>query len=165
MSLYFENRACGRCGHRLAFLPEKVTLSAIEGDIARSLPPRGRALFLGRAGARRQQAGSLPRSLRRRFHGLQRSAAAPLRRRPAAGLAAAVRVGLCDDASLGGFRGDLGALPPHRRHARDGLRVRHGGTPARGSDRRIVGTDRLRSLSDREFRRDSSRRGRPSPSP
>jgi hypothetical protein len=30
--LYFENRACGRCGHRLAFLPEKVTLSALEGD-------------------------------------------------------------------------------------------------------------------------------------
>ena len=29
--LYFENRACGRCGHRLAFMPEKVTLSAIEG--------------------------------------------------------------------------------------------------------------------------------------
>jgi len=30
--LYFENRSCGRCGHRLAFMPEKVTLSAIEGD-------------------------------------------------------------------------------------------------------------------------------------
>ena len=30
--LYFENRTCGRCGHQLAFLPEKVTLSAIEGD-------------------------------------------------------------------------------------------------------------------------------------
>ena len=30
--LYFENRVCGRCGHRLAFLPEKVTISAIEGD-------------------------------------------------------------------------------------------------------------------------------------
>ena len=29
--LYFENRACGRCGHRLAFMPERVTLSAIEG--------------------------------------------------------------------------------------------------------------------------------------
>jgi hypothetical protein len=32
--LYFENRACGRCGRLLAFLPEKVTLSAIEGDDA-----------------------------------------------------------------------------------------------------------------------------------
>jgi hypothetical protein len=30
--LYFENRTCGRCGHRLAFLPEKVTLSAVEAD-------------------------------------------------------------------------------------------------------------------------------------
>jgi len=29
--LYFENRACGRCGRRLAFMPERVTLSAIEG--------------------------------------------------------------------------------------------------------------------------------------
>jgi hypothetical protein len=25
--LYFENRTCGRCGHRLAFLPEKMTFS------------------------------------------------------------------------------------------------------------------------------------------
>ena len=30
--LYFENRACGRCGHRLAFLPEEMTLSVIEPD-------------------------------------------------------------------------------------------------------------------------------------
>ena len=29
--LYYENRACGRCGHRLAFMPERVTLPAIEG--------------------------------------------------------------------------------------------------------------------------------------
>jgi hypothetical protein len=28
--LYFENRACERCGRRLAFLPERQTLSAIE---------------------------------------------------------------------------------------------------------------------------------------
>ncbi|MBV9559958.1 MAG: putative zinc-binding peptidase [Bradyrhizobium sp.] len=28
--VYFENRICGRCGHRLALLPEKMTLSAIE---------------------------------------------------------------------------------------------------------------------------------------
>jgi hypothetical protein len=28
--VYFENRSCGRCGHRLAFLPEKTALSAIE---------------------------------------------------------------------------------------------------------------------------------------
>jgi hypothetical protein len=30
--VYFENRSCGRCGHRLAFLPERMTLSVIEPD-------------------------------------------------------------------------------------------------------------------------------------
>ena len=30
--LYFENRVCGRCGHRLAFDPEAMMLSAIEPD-------------------------------------------------------------------------------------------------------------------------------------
>jgi len=30
--LYFENRACERCGHRVAFLPEKETMSALEPD-------------------------------------------------------------------------------------------------------------------------------------
>lgn len=30
--LYFENRACERCGHQVAFLPEKETMSAIEPD-------------------------------------------------------------------------------------------------------------------------------------
>jgi hypothetical protein len=28
--LYFENRSCGQCGHRLAYLPEETTLSAVE---------------------------------------------------------------------------------------------------------------------------------------
>jgi hypothetical protein len=28
--LYFENRICGQCRHRLAYLPEEVTLSALE---------------------------------------------------------------------------------------------------------------------------------------
>ena len=28
--LYFENRACERCGHRVAFQPERETMSAIE---------------------------------------------------------------------------------------------------------------------------------------
>jgi hypothetical protein len=28
--VYFENRSCGRCGHRLAFMPEWVTLSALK---------------------------------------------------------------------------------------------------------------------------------------
>lgn len=30
--LYFENRACERCGHRVAFMPEKETMSAVEPD-------------------------------------------------------------------------------------------------------------------------------------
>ncbi|QOG20676.1 MULTISPECIES: zinc-binding metallopeptidase family protein [Bradyrhizobium] len=30
--LYFENRACERCGHRVAFQPERETMSAIEPD-------------------------------------------------------------------------------------------------------------------------------------
>src|ERR1700748_3775552 len=28
--LYFENRTCGQCGHRLAYQPERSTLSAVE---------------------------------------------------------------------------------------------------------------------------------------
>jgi hypothetical protein len=28
--VHFENRSCGRCGHRLAFMPELVTLSALK---------------------------------------------------------------------------------------------------------------------------------------
>lgn len=30
--LYFENRVCERCGHPVALLPEKETMSAIEPD-------------------------------------------------------------------------------------------------------------------------------------
>jgi hypothetical protein len=30
--LYFENRSCARCGHRLGFLPECVTLAALKPD-------------------------------------------------------------------------------------------------------------------------------------
>src|SRR5271155_2856157 len=28
--LYFENKICGQCGHRLAYLPEELTISALE---------------------------------------------------------------------------------------------------------------------------------------
>ena len=30
--LYFDNRSCGRCGHKLAFAPERGTLLALEGE-------------------------------------------------------------------------------------------------------------------------------------
>ena len=45
--LYFENRSCGRCGHQLAFLPERQTLSAIEPSAAgfRTLADRGDGRF------------------------------------------------------------------------------------------------------------------------
>jgi hypothetical protein len=47
--LYFENRACGRCGHRLAFLPEETTLSVIEPD-GQGIGQAWRALANGSAG-------------------------------------------------------------------------------------------------------------------
>jgi hypothetical protein len=42
--LYFENRACGRCGHRLGFLHDRETLSALEpaGDAWSALAAPGR---------------------------------------------------------------------------------------------------------------------------
>ena len=45
--LYFENRSCGRCGHRLAFMPERQTLSAIEpaGEGFRTLADGGEGRF------------------------------------------------------------------------------------------------------------------------
>jgi hypothetical protein len=30
--VYFENRSCGRCGHRLAFLPERLEISALKPE-------------------------------------------------------------------------------------------------------------------------------------
>ena len=47
-----------------------------------------------------------------------------LRQRPAARLAGALRHRLCQRASVGGFRRDLGALFPHGRHAGDRERLR-----------------------------------------
>lgn len=48
--LYFENRACERCGHRVAFLPEKETMSAIESDEEawRTLAGKGESRMLCR---------------------------------------------------------------------------------------------------------------------
>jgi hypothetical protein len=41
--LYFENTTCGRCSHRLGYLPERATLSALEarGDFWRALAAPG----------------------------------------------------------------------------------------------------------------------------
>jgi hypothetical protein len=46
--LYFDNRTCGRCGHRLAYLPEQTTLSALEpaGDLWSPLATPGQQRFL-----------------------------------------------------------------------------------------------------------------------
>ncbi|GBU18872.1 MULTISPECIES: putative zinc-binding peptidase [Methylobacterium] len=46
--LYFENRTCGRCGHRLAYLPEIDALSALEpsGDGWTALAAPGPTRFL-----------------------------------------------------------------------------------------------------------------------
>jgi hypothetical protein len=46
--VYFENRSCGHCGHRLAFLPEKVALSAIvsTGPTWRTLADNGEGRML-----------------------------------------------------------------------------------------------------------------------
>lgn len=48
--LYFENRACERCGHRVAFLPEKETMSALEpdGEGWATLADKGRGRMLCR---------------------------------------------------------------------------------------------------------------------
>ena len=46
--VYFENRSCGRCGHRLAFMPERVTLSALKpvGDQWQPLEKPGQRRWL-----------------------------------------------------------------------------------------------------------------------
>ena len=46
--VYFENRSCGRCGHRLAFMPEGVTLSALKpiGDQWQPLERPGQRRWL-----------------------------------------------------------------------------------------------------------------------
>jgi hypothetical protein len=48
--LYFENRACERCGHRVGFLPEQETMSAIEpdGEAWATLADSGRGRMLCR---------------------------------------------------------------------------------------------------------------------
>ena len=102
----------------------------------RPFPPRGRALFLGRAGARRRPLRGLPRRFRRRDGGLRRGAASLLRQWRAAELAGQFHQRLCDLASVGGFCRDLGALPAHRRYAGNGARLRHVCASAAGRARR-----------------------------
>lgn len=48
--VYFENRSCGRCGHRLAFMPERMTLSALDpaGDRWQPLECPGQSRWLCR---------------------------------------------------------------------------------------------------------------------
>ena len=87
---------------------------------ARSFPPRDRALLLGPAGREFAEPRGVPaacsatsgRTTARRCKQHYANGAA-------AGLAGAFRHRLCQRASLGGFRRDLGALFPHGRHAGD----------------------------------------------
>ena len=74
--------------------------------------------------AQSREPRGIPRRLRRRAAGLWRGAAAALCQRPAVGLAGPFRDVLCEFASLGGFRRDLGALLPHGRYAGDRERLR-----------------------------------------
>ena len=53
---------------------------------------------------------------------------------------------LCHVASVGGFCRDLGALPPHRRHAGNGARLRTIRAPAAGAARRARRPGRFRSV-------------------
>ena len=67
---------------------------------------------------------ALPRALRRRSRGLPGRARSPLPRGSARRLAATPRLGLRDDASVGGLGGDVRPLPAHPRRAADRGRLR-----------------------------------------
>ena len=73
----------------------------------------------------------LSRAVRRRARGLRRAVQAPLREGAPADWRRQLRQRLRLDASVGGLGRDLGALPAHGRHARDGAQLR-AGAPAEG---------------------------------
>ena len=89
----------------------------------------------------------ISRGVRRRARGLRRGAAPASCGGSACGLVAALRLGLCERASVGGFRRDLGALLPHRRYARDRARLRRLDAAAGGERRGLGKPGRFRSLS------------------
>ena len=93
---------------------------------ARPLPPRERSLLLGPAG-RATASGSTrsARSSATSARTTREALAAPLRSKaPPADWQAALRQRLRQRAPVGRLGRDLGALPAHDRHARDGSRVR-----------------------------------------
>ena len=69
-----------------------------------------------------------------------------LRQWRAAELAGEFHQRLCDVASVGGFRRDLGALPAHRRYAGNGARLRHVCASAAGAAGRARRPGRFRSV-------------------
>src|ERR1700722_543497 len=83
-----------------------------------------RAPLLGHPGSRRRQARTMSRDLWRRFTRLRSGSQALLRAGRPCRLVGALRFRLRDLTSMGGFRRNLGALPAHRGHARNGERVR-----------------------------------------
>ena len=74
-------------------------------------------------------------------------------------LAGQFRQRLRDGASVGGFRRDLGALSAHRRHHRDGRRVRHQRRAGARRHRRARDDHRLQSLPHQGFSEHRSTRG------
>ena len=127
---------------------------------ARPLPPRGRPPFLGHP--HRQPARSLD-EFRALFGDETRRLRAALQRYYDQGaprrLAGDAHLGLCHLASLGGLGRDLGALPPHRRHHRDGRGLRRAAQSQDRRRRRPHHPHRFRSLSARAASTNSSSTG------
>src|SRR5262249_29266973 len=126
--------------------PRTRTPAQVDGrtlsHAARSFPARDRALLLGSSGCGLARDRGVPAAVRRRARGLWGVAAATLCRRSGAGLDRALRHRLCQLASVGGFRRNLGALFSYGRYARNRVRVRsavaaqggQGRGPGRGVD-------------------------------
>ncbi len=110
-----QRRRSGRRGARAA---PPAAARALP-DVARTLPSRDRPLLLAAPARGQRSPRGVPRAVRRRARRLCGGAAEALRRWSGR-MAGSVRQRLREHAPLGGLGGDLGALPAHDRHARDG---------------------------------------------
>ena len=148
-----DDRACQRAHHHQHFRSRFRRAGAAACRAGRALPDasrahaaRGGALLSGGARHRRRADRRMPGDLRRRAGKLFRGDRALLRAGAEAGVGGRLHQRLCDDASVGGLRRDLDALPAHGRHAghRGGLRAL--GQPAGRRQPARRDGDRLRSL-------------------